>query len=291
MKHPGIYLIESKLNNKQYIGSSINVYVRVRGHKRDLLKNRHANIKLQNHYNKYGIDDFTYTLVEECDIDVLIEREQYWYDKLNPEFCIRTVVDSCLGVKQSEETKLKRGKAIKQFYIDNPVTKKYKKEVSIRLRKTHKDKRNTPSEYKLYYITEVEERALGGRVQVECVCKLCGYTSVRLLTWLKGTNRLNECCIRKEKRCKVGRYARNKIVIRVKRISQKPNYDSKLRANNSTGYTGVTFCKASQQYRARIKHKGKLLNVARDNDMIKCVIKRNEYIKLHSLPHCVQIIR
>ena len=33
--------------------------------------------------NKYGIEHFSIKLLEECDISILEQKEQYWIDKLN----------------------------------------------------------------------------------------------------------------------------------------------------------------------------------------------------------------
>jgi hypothetical protein len=49
----GIYQIYNPINNKRYIGSSINVERRLKEHLRNLEKNRHCNDHLQSAYNKY----------------------------------------------------------------------------------------------------------------------------------------------------------------------------------------------------------------------------------------------
>ena len=54
----GIYCIESFINGKKYIGSSVDLSKRVfDGHIKSLEKGNHHNRHLQNHVNKYGIDD------------------------------------------------------------------------------------------------------------------------------------------------------------------------------------------------------------------------------------------
>ena len=49
----GVYQIYNPINNKRYIGSSINVERRLKEHLRNLKKNTHCNIYLQSAYNKY----------------------------------------------------------------------------------------------------------------------------------------------------------------------------------------------------------------------------------------------
>jgi len=77
----GIYLITCKENNKKYVGSSNNICQRWNSHKSKLRNNRHTPI-LQNIHNKYGIDSLEFSILEECEIRIIIEREQYWYDYL-----------------------------------------------------------------------------------------------------------------------------------------------------------------------------------------------------------------
>lgn len=111
----GIYKIQSILYPKKYyIGSSINIGRRWSEHKKYLKSNKHVNPKLQNHYNKYG-NDFIFFMVEECLIENLISREQYYIDSLNPWFNCSPTAGSQLGMKRSEETKMKMRKKRKPF--------------------------------------------------------------------------------------------------------------------------------------------------------------------------------
>ena len=50
----GIYCIRNKINNKYYIGQSIDIKNRWKEHKYNLRHNKHVNNKLQNAWNKYG---------------------------------------------------------------------------------------------------------------------------------------------------------------------------------------------------------------------------------------------
>jgi group I intron endonuclease len=72
----GIYAIRNKLNNKYYIGQSIDISRRIRDHKLDLRKNRHYNIHLQRSWNKYGKDAFEFKIIEVVnDADILDDKE------------------------------------------------------------------------------------------------------------------------------------------------------------------------------------------------------------------------
>ena len=48
-----------------------------------LKKNYHHNIHLQNAWNKYGEENFEFSIIEECHMDQLDQREIYWISKLN----------------------------------------------------------------------------------------------------------------------------------------------------------------------------------------------------------------
>jgi group I intron endonuclease len=84
-----IYRITNVINNKIYIGSTINASKRWIEHKRDLNKQNHHNALLQNAWNKYGEENFVFEIIEEVlDKSKLLEREQYHLDTLNPVYNI-----------------------------------------------------------------------------------------------------------------------------------------------------------------------------------------------------------
>ena len=66
-KKMGIYKITNLVNGKFYIGSSRNLYKRIRGHKNDLIGDRHGNILLQSSWNKYGKENFSFEILEFVD--------------------------------------------------------------------------------------------------------------------------------------------------------------------------------------------------------------------------------
>jgi predicted GIY-YIG superfamily endonuclease len=79
----GIYKIENLLNGKVYIGQSVNIEKRWSTHKSELEKKYHYNIHLQSAWNKYGGDNFEFSIVEECNIDQLNQCEIYWIAKFD----------------------------------------------------------------------------------------------------------------------------------------------------------------------------------------------------------------
>ena len=85
----GVYKILNTVNNKPYIGSSVNIATRWGKHKSLLRYDKHENMKLQNAWNKYGEEAFVFLILEECEIDELLIREQYYLDQLGAQEFLR----------------------------------------------------------------------------------------------------------------------------------------------------------------------------------------------------------
>jgi group I intron endonuclease len=118
----GVYKIKCTLNNKAYIGSSINIHKRWAKHKSNLNKNKHINSHLQNSWNKYGISAFEFSIIEEnISLNDLLKREQFHIDNCDGElFNIRKIAKSNLGLKMSDETKALMSKKRKEYVLKNP---------------------------------------------------------------------------------------------------------------------------------------------------------------------------
>lgn len=103
----GIYRITCSVTGLFYIGSAVNLCQRRYDHFKTLRRNIHRNPKLQNAWNKYGEESFTFEVIELVLIPFLIIQEQYWLDKLKPfgkkGFNIARIAGSSLGQKRSPE--------------------------------------------------------------------------------------------------------------------------------------------------------------------------------------------
>ncbi len=122
-----IYQILSVKTNRLYIGSAKNVIARKSLHFRTLVKGRHHNIKLQRHFNKYGIDDLQFSILEfGINIENLIDREQYYLDTVKPFFNICLVAGSAQGRVHSAETR----KMISATLKGKPYSEERKKNMS-----------------------------------------------------------------------------------------------------------------------------------------------------------------
>ncbi len=53
---------------------------------------------------KYGYSNFSLEILEYCDLENVIEREQYYLDLLKPEYNILKTAGSSLGYKHTEKT-------------------------------------------------------------------------------------------------------------------------------------------------------------------------------------------
>jgi group I intron endonuclease len=112
----GIYTITCLVNNKVYVGQSINIKQRLTKHKQKLLTNKHPNIYLQSSVNKYGIDKFSFEELILCDESLLCSEEHYWVtilNSLNREFGFNIDNTSPINfrVARSAETKDKLRRA------------------------------------------------------------------------------------------------------------------------------------------------------------------------------------
>lgn len=83
MRKCGVYCITSKIDNKRYIGKSINITSRMADHFKKLKTNKHFNRHLQNAYNKYGRANFSYIILELSDIENLSALEGKYIKELN----------------------------------------------------------------------------------------------------------------------------------------------------------------------------------------------------------------
>lgn len=120
----GVYQIISLIDNRQYVGSTIDFNNRwVCNHQSNLRRNKHHSRHLQNFYNKYGFENLAFEILEVVNIlddwddekikQVLLEREQWWMDACKPDhlkapaFNTSPKAGSCLGMKHTPEARAK----------------------------------------------------------------------------------------------------------------------------------------------------------------------------------------
>lgn len=79
-KRPGIYAIVNANNNRVYIGSAVDIRVRLLGHYKALSKGTHPNPHLQRAWDKHGHAVFQFKAILLCDSPFLILWEQITID-------------------------------------------------------------------------------------------------------------------------------------------------------------------------------------------------------------------
>lgn len=74
----GIYLIRNKLTDECYIGQSKNIANRFRSHKHNFKTKKYS---LYSDMRHYGLDNFDFSVIEECLASELDVREMHWIKK------------------------------------------------------------------------------------------------------------------------------------------------------------------------------------------------------------------
>ena len=88
------------INGKSYIGSAVDLSRRLSRYYQlsQLVKN---NMVIYKAILKYGYSNFSLEILEYCNIEVLLEREQFYLDSFDPEYNIHPTAGSWLGAKHS----------------------------------------------------------------------------------------------------------------------------------------------------------------------------------------------
>ena len=146
----GIYKITNP-KGKVYIGQSVNFEKRFNQYKKLTCKNQ---VILYRSLLKYTFENHTFEIIEECNIEILNERERYWQDFYNvltnglncktTSFKSKTgflsnetknkIRNKAIGRRGSEETKLKMSLSRKGKSTFNKG-KKHKEETKLKISK------------------------------------------------------------------------------------------------------------------------------------------------------------
>ena len=108
----GIYKITNKVNGKSYIGQSVNIERRWTNHT-SVSKNENNKkymYPLSQAFRKYGMNNFSFEILEICEENDLTTRETYYYNKYNPEYCLTAPDENFF---QNEETRRKISNSLK----------------------------------------------------------------------------------------------------------------------------------------------------------------------------------
>ena len=86
MKISAVYKITNTITGDFYVGSSKNVKLRWKQHKRISVWNRYKNNKMYLDMKNYGIDKFSFQILAEVEADSLKETEQRFIEMLKPTY-------------------------------------------------------------------------------------------------------------------------------------------------------------------------------------------------------------
>lgn len=158
----GIYKFTNLKNSKVYIGQSINIEVRKKAHLKAAFNPNHINYYCQFYkaLREYGIENFSFEILEECSKEELNEKEKKWiayynsYENgynmtpggdFNPSLVPEIVERRTETLLHNEEV----NKKLSHKGETNPNAKLSKADV-IEIRKAYKDNKNISEVYPLY---------------------------------------------------------------------------------------------------------------------------------------------
>jgi len=90
----GLYLITCTADtgrSRYYVGQSAWIEKRLVQHKTALRGNRHHNAHMQNAWNKYGPDRFSFSVLEECQEEDLNSKENWWLSRFVGNACFMNI--------------------------------------------------------------------------------------------------------------------------------------------------------------------------------------------------------
>jgi hypothetical protein len=129
----GIYLWFNLVNGKYYIGSSVNLYSRLKAYYK-----KSSNMVIYRAISAYGHSNFvviilyTFPLNKEFDNKLLLKKEQYYLDVLKPPYNVAQFAGNTLGVKKSLESRQKLSESLKnnKFALNMVHTQETKQKLS-----------------------------------------------------------------------------------------------------------------------------------------------------------------
>jgi excinuclease UvrABC nuclease subunit len=104
---PGVYALVNKINGKVYIGSSLNLYLRLRDYFSPWYATTFPSLLINKAVVKYGLVNFAVLILETTDKDSTLKAEQTYLDEFSPEYNILKQAGRPVGYIHTEESKAK----------------------------------------------------------------------------------------------------------------------------------------------------------------------------------------
>jgi group I intron endonuclease len=249
-KNSGIYCFYNFINRKRYIGQAKSIRVRLKEHLFDLRRNQDLSNVLQNAWNKYEEENFHISIIEECAIEDLDEREIFWIKELHShvsEWGYNIAYGGASGnrgIKRSDETKAKISASKK----GEKRTKEFCDEISKRMKGWN------PTEETRY---KMSQSHMGIKYAKESWEKrLAAYPPKR------GEENPN--------------YGRRNTEKTKNQMSKSARGHTRNKKDGiSSQYIGVGFCKSLSKWRARICLNGKSIALGNFNNEIDAALAYN----------------
>jgi len=119
-RRAGIYAIVNRRNQHKYIGQAMCLPDRRASHFGNLVRGKHHCKYLQNAFNLYDANAFTFVVLEYVTCyAILNEREQYWIDELKPEY--NSILDIESGVARYEKREMDTLTFLQEEKFERPV--------------------------------------------------------------------------------------------------------------------------------------------------------------------------
>lgn len=183
LKDSGIYCIKHVGSGMLYIGSAEKFDVRFKKHLRQLRRGTHHSYKLQDAWNKFGEGAFEITVLERCDKEALLVREQRWIDELNAVddgYNVAIWAESPMrGKKHSEETRERMRESHKKR---KPISEETREKIRQAAIQREKEKKDSGYEVSTETKAKLIEKLTGRPVSKETRAKLSASNKGQQLT-------------------------------------------------------------------------------------------------------------
>ena len=108
-------IISLEFKDQFYIGGCIKLSYGKTRHFRLLRYCKHPNYRLQAHFDKYGITDLKFKILESVPQHKVLQIHQEYLDKAKPTFNICRIAGTTIGRPQSLEARKKRSESLNGF--------------------------------------------------------------------------------------------------------------------------------------------------------------------------------
>lgn len=125
-----VYKITNEIDGKFYIGSTNNLIKRYYTHINHIRTGKNSCIKLIRAVKKYGENNFKFEIICECPTEQVLKTEQEYIDSLKPQYNVAKIAGSNLGIKRTEDVKLKKSASQKENWKNEAYRTKHLENLS-----------------------------------------------------------------------------------------------------------------------------------------------------------------